>query len=527
MRSLVPLALAALLQRSGVANALATLSVNTTSGRAYGLVNGSAPDVAQFLGIPYAEAPVGKLRFRPPQRKRPVPGGIIDATKPAGLCPQYHEDKARYPSVYTYDAPWLQPWGNWTEDCLNLNIWAPYNPIANSNSTMQTADLLPVIIWIFGGGFYEGGLDTEAMDPSQWIQRTRSHIVVAMNARVNIFGFPNSRGLAEEGANLNVGLLDQRSAIEWVRDNIAFFGGDASRMLLWGQSSGAASTDYYNYAYPEDPIVGGFIQHSGSVFATGESKDVQMLNFSSVAAGVGCAGLTAREELSCMQNASAVDIVSFWQEYNLGHEDGQLSFTTVVDGVTKFADYTARARAGNYSKLPAIIGTNYNEMASLIDWPGVAGPNLTDLRIQTLGHQQCPANYNTMVRYKTNSTTFRYLNDASFPNISPRPWEGAYHTSELPLLFGTFTQYGWAENSIPSVLEYATAAKWQDFYVAFARDPRNALPDAGWPAWRPDGSALIWNPKDGNGTTVAVSRLVGAEELVAPCEGIAWSIQTP
>lgn len=169
---------------------------------------------------------------------------------------------------------------------------------------------------------------------------------------MNIFGFPNSRGLDEEGTNLNVGLLDQRSAVEWVRDNIEAFGGDPSRMVLWGQSSGSASTDYYNYAYPEDPIVGGYIQHSGSVFATGESKDAQMLNFSTVAQNVGCADLSARDELRCMQlNASAVDIIDFWQQYNPKHSDGQLSFTTIVDGVTKFQDYTERAKAGNYSKL--------------------------------------------------------------------------------------------------------------------------------------------------------------------------------
>jgi hypothetical protein len=77
-------------------------------------------------------------------------------------------------------------------------------------------------------------------------------------------------------------------------------------MVVWGQSSGLASTDYLNYAYPDDPIVGGFIQHSGSVFATGESSNDQMLNFTAVAEHVGCGNRSAVEELQCMRyNASA------------------------------------------------------------------------------------------------------------------------------------------------------------------------------------------------------------------------------
>lgn len=178
------------------------------------------------------------------------------------------------------------------------------------------------------------------------------HFSPYFSARTNIFGFPNAKGLAEAGENVNVGLLDQRLALEWTRDNIAQFGGDPSRMVIWGQSSGSASTDYLNYAYPDDPIVGGFIQHSGSVFATGESSDADMLNFTSVAQNVGCANLSAAQELSCMQhNASAGDIIDYYQNYNLKNTEGQLKFTTIVDGITKFQNYTERALAGNFSKL--------------------------------------------------------------------------------------------------------------------------------------------------------------------------------
>ena len=104
--------------------------------------------------------------------------------------------------------------------------------------------------------------------------------------------------------NLNLGLLDQRAAIEWVRDNIANFGGDPQKMYLWGQSSGAASVDYYNYAWYQDPIVKGLIMHSGSVFATGTSKDATHMNFTAAAHSVGCERDSAAEELACMRTVS-------------------------------------------------------------------------------------------------------------------------------------------------------------------------------------------------------------------------------
>lgn len=80
------------------------------------------------------------------------------------------------------------------------------------------------------------------------------------------------------------------------------------------------------------------------------------------------------------------------------------------------------------------------------------------------------------LRYQTNATNFYYFNNASFPNISPRFWEGAYHTSELPLLFGTFQLYG---NASATPYEYSVSEYWQDMYLAFAKDPVNGLPALG------------------------------------------------
>ncbi|KAL3247864.1 hypothetical protein ABHI18_012275, partial [Aspergillus niger] len=114
------------------------------------------------------------------------------------------------------------------------------------------------------------------------------------------------------------------------------------------------------------------------------------------------------------------------------------------------------------------------------------------------------------LRYNTSSLSFRYFNTANFSNISPRPWEGAYHSSELPLLFGTYSEYG----GPATPFETAVASHWQDLYLAFMRDPVNGLPAMGWPAYHPDGYAMMFAA---NGT---VTSLLPMSTLETPCAGI-------
>lgn len=333
--------------------------------------------------------------------------------------------------------------------------------------------------------------------------------------RNNIFGFPNARGLADTGLNLNLGLLDQRFAIEWIRDNIANFGGNPEKMYLWGQSSGAASVDYYNYAWYHDPIVKGLIMHSGSVFATGTSKDPSHTNFTFVAQNVGCGNLSAGEELECMRTVSWKSIIDVYERYNLNHTTGTLGSTTVVDDQTKFLDYASRTLAGKWTGLPAVMGNDQWEMTSLLTWPGDAGyPNISDVKSQTLSRHVCPGMYASNLRAKTNATTWKFYNTANFTNVSPRPWEGAYHTSELAYLFGTYAEYN-LDIAPPSTLEVQTAETWQDLYTAFMIDPEQGLTEIGWPQYRTDGQAMMFG---GNGSKQA-TQLIDAQVLETLCAG--------
>jgi acetylcholinesterase len=205
-----------------VANAVNVLNVDTYVGTITGFSESASPNVAQFLGIPWAEPPVGRLRWKPPVPNTNL--GTFKATGQSPACPQY---VSRIQNVYNTDVPQfnINP-DEWSEDCLTLNIWAPY--FAGNNSDGEP---LPVIVWIYGGGFNNGGGNIAYQIPTNWIQRSQEHIVVGINYRVNIFGFPNSAALPLTEQNL--GLLDQRAALEWVRSNIAAFGGDPSRITIW------------------------------------------------------------------------------------------------------------------------------------------------------------------------------------------------------------------------------------------------------------------------------------------------------
>lgn len=169
---------------------------------------------------------------------------------------------------------------------------------------------------------------------------------------MNIFGFPTAAGLGPTEQNL--GLMDQRLAVEWTRQNIAKFGGDAERMVIWGHSAGSTSADLYTYAYPEDPIVTGLIMDSGTAhldyLLNADATDFS--SFSVVAANVGCANqTTAAAELECMRKVSAEDLEAFVAYSEDSGIFPAVNFIPIVDGVLVFENYTERASAGNISNL--------------------------------------------------------------------------------------------------------------------------------------------------------------------------------
>ena len=181
-----------------------------------GALRGSGSDIRSFLGIPYAAPPTGDLRWRPPQEIASW-SGMRDATHYAHACVQANDK-------------------NSSEDCLYLNVWTP------AASLQQR---LPVMVWIHGGGFVAGSGSDPKFDGTRLSQK--GVVIVTINYRLGVFGFLAHPDLTKESphhASGNYGLMDQIFALRWVQQNISAFGGDPSRVTIFGESAGATSIGY-------------------------------------------------------------------------------------------------------------------------------------------------------------------------------------------------------------------------------------------------------------------------------------------
>lgn len=180
-------------------------------------------DTGVFRGIRYAEPPTGALRWKPPVAKTAAKH-IVEATKFGPPCFQ-PEAPAAPQNIY------YEPLAGMSEDCLSLNIWQP-----------QGADKVPVLVWIHGGALLTGASHFDMYDGSRLAER--GVVVVTLNYRLGVLGFlahPELSGESPAGVSGNYGLLDQIEALNWIKANIAHFGGDPDNVTIAGESAGALS----------------------------------------------------------------------------------------------------------------------------------------------------------------------------------------------------------------------------------------------------------------------------------------------
>ena len=320
-----------------------------------GVVEGGgrqASGVRVFRGIPFAEAPTGDLRWRPP---RPVRAwkGVRQATKFGPRCmqhPVFGDMNFRSDGM--------------SEDCLYLNVWTP---------AKAGGERLPVLVYFYGGGFIAGDGSEPRYDGES--MATKGIVAVTVNYRLGLFGFFAHPELTKESphrASGNYGLLDQAAALRWVSRNIAAFGGDPRRVTVAGESAGSASVSAQMASPLSKDLIARAIGESGSVLSTMRAVPLAQAEAEGVkfAESVGAPSLAALRATATEQLHQATRQAPF-------------RFPLAVDGhffPEPPADIYA---AGRQAHVPLLVGWNSEEM----NWRALLG-----------GDEPTPENYERAVR---------------------------------------------------------------------------------------------------------------------------------
>jgi para-nitrobenzyl esterase len=481
------LKLAALLLTAFVSLAAAARgSVRVQQGLLSG-VPGSDPAVTVYKGVPFAAPPVGDLRWRAP-RPPAAWRGVRKADQFSANCMQVMRESL---------GPWTseyQPQGAISEDCLYLNVWT---------AARSSKEKRPVVMYIPGGAFTGGSGNVPVYNGENLAKK--GLVVVTVNYRVGVMGFLAHPDLTKESgrhSSGNYGLLDQVAALQWIKQNIAAFGGDPERVTIMGQSAGAASVHYLMAS----PLAKGLfiraIAESGTRFQQGPGETLAQAEQMGVrfAQAKGAASLAA---LRAMPAAEVVAPVS-----------GDFQFRPIVDGWFLPKSVNDIYAAGEQSDVPTITGWVANEGSFNADY-GKASPE--EFRKQTqqragaladevlklypaatpaeaTDSQEAVARDLSMVsmylwasnRTRTSKTkVYTYL----FTHLQPGPTQGrylAFHSSELPYVFDNLDQ----SNRPWTAQDRKIAATMSSYWVNFIAtgDPNGkGLPE--WPAFR-KGSAV-------------------------------------
>ncbi|KAG0159700.1 hypothetical protein PDIDSM_7223 [Penicillium digitatum] len=471
-----------------------TVDLGYSQYRGISLSNG----VDQFLGMRYAKAPLGDLRFRGPEDPEDTEG-VLEATSFGPLCVGVGES--------TNDSL--------AEDCLLINVWRPTNVSADSN--------LPIWLFIQGGGYANNANGN--YNGSEVVQQSGQNIIfVNFNYRVGVLGFLASEHVRQNG-HLNAGLLDQRKALHWVQKHIRKFGGNPDHVVIHGDSSGAGSVAYHLTAYGErntDLFIGAVAE---SPFWPTQRTVAQMeFQYDQFVKDTSC--YKANDSLTCLRS---VDIRTI-QKFNVDKPFPGGSptpvprwyFLPVVDGDLIQDQLSNLFSQGKFVQVPLLVGdetnegtdfaynaTNKFEVAQFMknNYPGLSHDQLDTIN-NAYEHEEplpkhaayfasaagaygdstftCPGNFMTAAMAKSSYFAWNYRYNVRDPTKIANGM-GVFHIFDLPAIFGI------GETNQPTYSYASSNAKivpiTMNYYLSFIRvlDP-NIFRFRDAPEWQPWGS---------------------------------------
>ena len=485
--------LAALIAPAGVAQAQPAMTgvVPTATGPVQGIV---ASGVRQFLGIPYAAPPIGKLRWMPPQAPASWTQPLA-ATRFANFCAQSQRGVFASPST--------------TEDCLYLNVFAPLPKTGAAKKA--------VIVWFYGGGLFSG--ESNDYNGSK-LARRGDVVFVSLNYRVGAFGFFSHPAINGEGHTFgNYGIMDQQFALRWVKRNIASFGGDPDNVTIMGQSGGATAVMANLVSPASNGLFRRAINESGThieVYAPGDALKAGQ----DFAALSGCKDQSA----TCLRSLTTDQILKNQNGIvkNIVNDFVSVDGTIITD--TAYHAFTT----GNFNRVPILTGLVRDEQSFFLAEPttGVpltadgyhqyaasfgaanvatleatyplsayASPSLAEIAMAQ-GFKACTARalnrawskYVPVYSYQFNDRTApSYFKPVSYPMR-------AYHTSELQYLFPQFHGGQGTPGTLSPAQETLSDAM-VDYWTTFAKTGSpNAVgsPLPVWPRFVPTSDDILY-----------------------------------
>jgi len=456
-------------------------AVTVTEGQLQGAV---ADGVASFKGIPFAAPPVGDLRWKSPAPAKPW-AGVRKADAYASGCMQ--------------DPAMLKMMGasaNVSEDCLYLNVWT---------AARAAGEKLPVMVWIHGGAFVGGVTGTPMFDGTKFAQK--GVVLVSIAYRLGVFGFLAHPELSRESGKGSgtYGIQDMIAGLQWIKNNIAQFGGDPSCVTIFGESAGGIAVGMLSAAPPAKGLFQRAISESGGSFAPPRIADGAGMNVASLKLGesagenflkkLGAADIKVARALSAEQIQKAAG----------GGMGGGSSFWPVADGTVLPGDPYALYEKGLFNDTPILAGTNSNEGGLFMRGPITAAAfekqirsgygERADVLLKAYPHstdaEAARSSADVFREFAFAWPTWAWARMQSrmgkgkafvyyFDHRTPSSPDGSNHGDEITYVFQNFQGPGGS----PRAEDLALSERIRSYWINFARtgDPNGpGLPQ--WPAF--------------------------------------------